>query len=176
MTLGEIKPFISESMVKLWPDLHSSESFIKVDGCMINNLFTKDTKDDDETIAKMSTGILEGHCVQVLRPEIKINICGVSIDLKISKLLKVKALKQMIFSHEQLPRAVKGKLNKTSQSVISLNQITLQNHQFIQSFDFTKHVFQMEYPCVELGIVENFVRIYSLLQEMQQQPSILNVD
>ena len=177
IALSEIKPFIEESLTMLWPDLHPSEFLVKVDGDFINNFFTKDApskQEDEDTFTKSATSILEGHCVQVLRPEIKVDVYGVNIDIKISKLLKVKSLKQIIFSHEHFPQPIKVKLDKNSQSAMSLNKKHLKNHEFIHSLDFTEHTFHIEFPCISKGIVDVFVKIYALLQEFSKSLQMSN--
>ena len=169
IALTEIKPFIEQSLTRIWPDLSPSEVLVKVDGDFISNLFTKDApckQENDDTFTKSSMSILEGHCVQILRPEVHVNIYGINIIVKVSKLLKVKALKQIIFSHKQLPRALKEKLDKNTQSTISLNHRPLQNHEFIHSLDFTEHALQLEYPHICNGIINEFVQIYSKLLQL----------
>ena len=178
MPLTEVKPFIVESLARLWPDLDQSKVFIKVANTFIKNFFNQNAPrhQEEDSNAKSNVSILEGHCVQVLKPDIKIDIHGVIITREIPKFLQVKALKQKIFSHKDLPQALKKKMTRSSESEMSFNRKTLQNHDFIDTLDFTKHVFHLKYPCISNEIVDEFVRIHMLLRESLQYLQASNAD
>ena len=177
MPLVEIKPLIAEVLTRLWPDMDQSKVLIKAGESFIRNLFNPNAPShQDEINAKSNVNILEGHCVQVLKPEIKIDVHGVIVTEEITKFMKVKVLKQKMFSHKQLPQALKKRLTRASESKLSLNFKILQNNEFIDALDFTKHVFHFEYPCVSNGIVNEFVKNYLLLGELMQKLQASYVD
>ena len=166
-------PFILEHLRSLWPTIAPHELFFKVRDESVKNPFSKPSKKSEtlyvekpELCAKTNVHVLEGHCVQILRPEIVVNVYSIALTLRVMESFNVKAVKQRSLSHPLMPKALRGKVCPGDIGVVNLNQRRLRDDEFVNDLDFINYVFHVEYPSAYDKIRERIADVACLLNRI----------
>ena len=162
MCLDEALDEIKGRIQSLWPHTTPEKVIVKVDDQFIKNPFLelqqgKKKKATDNTMvervavgSKTRVNILEGCGIEILLPEIKIDVQGTEILLEIMESFNVKAVKYRLLSNASFPKDVKPKLDKRDKGVFYLDHQQLDDGILIRDLDFTSHVFNVDYPSLHL--------------------------
>ena len=154
MCLDDIIDDVKSRFSSLWPDILPHEVIVKVNDEFIKNPFS-DHKQGKSAKApqKSNSGapekavsasrckehLLEGYSVEILRPDIKVDVCGIKIDLKIMENFTGRVVKQRIIND------LKGKHPKGKVGDLFLNEIKVEDKVLVRNLDFASHNFHLEY-------------------------------
>ena len=121
--LDDILDIVQSRIISLWPDIHPHEVIVKANGEIIKNPFTdqrQGTKKEKnaavsdpgsvERVIKSKEHILEGHAVEILRPDMMLDVDGTVMVIKIMESFKVDVIKQRLLKHPDFPVKLKAKL------------------------------------------------------------------
>ena len=154
LCLNDILDDVKSRMSSLWPDILPHEVIFKANDELIKNPFyhlkhIKNAKaatksksavpEEDTSALKCKEHVLEGYSVEILRPEIKVDVCGTVIVLKITEHFTGNIIKQRVI------KDLKGKYPKGKAGDLSLNQCKVHDKAMVRNLDFASHNFHLEY-------------------------------
>ena len=167
MRLDEVLDDIKIQLVSLWSDIQPFEVIFKVNDELIKNPFFEPKQGKKgkaaaknsnsvsraaESVAfsgtKCKEHVLESHSIEIPWPDVKVDVDGTSIIVKIMESFTVKVIKQRVISHPSFPADLKGKLVKGDTGNLSLTNVPLEDNTFIRDLDFVNHIFQADFAPV----------------------------
>ena len=177
MNLEEVIEFVARRSSTLWPDISMSDLIVKVNEEFIKNPFqsygathevSANSAPPSPQSARSKIHILEGNCVEILQPDIKVQVYGIFIQIRIKQGFQVQAMLHRLKAHPDFPKELNGKMNRNCAGVSSINGKSLKDDDLLHIQSFTSHAFVVRYPSVETSIVQNLSDTYLRLWKLNE--------